>query len=112
MCALLIRRLGCLPWDPGRQRRWGGGALSSPGQAGPTLGVVLRVPRRQHRGPEEALAVLVAPADLVAALGELLRGAGDAAVVLVSGAVAAGLAGDGDTGESAAAPAMTRCWSL
>lgn len=50
--------------------------------------------------------------DLVAALGELLRGAGDAAVVLVSGAVAAGLAGDGDTGESAAAPAMTRWRSL
>ena len=77
---------------------------SSPRQAGPTLSVALCVPRGQHRGAEEALAVLVAPADLVAALGELLRGAGDAAIVLVPGAIAAGLAREGwDTGGSAAA---------
>lgn len=82
----------------------GRAARSSPRQAGPTLSVALCVPRGQHRGAEEALAVLVAPADLVAALGELLRRAGNAAVVLVPGAITAGLAREGwDTGGSAAA---------
>lgn len=87
-----------------REGDMGRAARSSPRQAGPTLSVALCVPRGQHRGAEETLAVLVAPADLVAALGELLRGAGDAAIVLVPGAIAAGLARKGwDTGGSAAA---------
>ena len=87
-----------------REGDMGRATRSSPRQAGPTLRVALCVPRGQHRGAEEALAVLVAPADLVAALGELLRGAGDAAIVLVPGAIAAGLAREGwDTGGSAAA---------
>ena len=82
----------------------GRAAGSSPRQAGPTLSVALCVPGGQHRGAEEALAVLVAPADLVAALGELLRRTGNTAVVLVPGAIAAGLAREGwDTGGSAAA---------
>lgn len=82
----------------------GKAARSSPRQAGPTLSVALCVPGGQHRGTEEALAVLVAPADLVAALGELLRRTGNTAVVLIPGAIAAGLAREGwDTGGSAAA---------
>lgn len=65
--------------------------LHLPREAWPTLCIVLHVPWCQHRGPEEALTVLVAPADLVAPFGELLGGAGHTAVVLILGAIAAGL---------------------
>lgn len=81
-----------------------------PRETRPALGIILHVPRCQHGGPEEALAVLVAPAYLVASFGELLCRAGDTAVVLIFGAIAAGLAKEQDRGiqvRAAAAPALT-----
>lgn len=65
--------------------------LHLPRQARPTLSIVLCVAWCQHGGPEEALAVLVAPAYLVASFGKLLSWAGDTAVVLVFGTIAARL---------------------
>lgn len=69
-----------------------------PRETRPTLSVILHVPWRQHGGPEEAFAVFVAPAYLVASFGKLLRWAGDAAIVLILGAIATRLAKGEDRG--------------
>lgn len=91
-------------------REQSGSTPCLPRETRPTLGVILHVPWHQHGGPEEALAVFVAPAYLVASFGKLLCWARDAAVVFVLGAIATGLAEEGteDTGECRVTPAMTK----
>ena len=69
-----------------------------PRETRPTLSIILHVSWHQHSGPEEAFAVFVAPAYLIASFGKLLCWARDAAVVLIFGAIATGLAKEEDRG--------------
>lgn len=67
-----------------------------PRETRPTLSVVLHVPRRQHGGAEKAFTVFMAPAYLIASFGKFLCRAGDAAIVLIFGTIATGLAEEDD----------------
>lgn len=71
-------------------------AAHLPRETGATLSIVFHVPRCQHGGPEETLTVLVAPAYLVTSFGKLLCRARHTAVVIIFGAVSAGLAGEAE----------------
>lgn len=79
---------------------WGAvwSSICLPRETRPALSVILHVPRHQHGGPEEALAVFVAPAYLVTSFGKLLCWAGNAAIILIFGAIATGLAKKEDRG--------------
>lgn len=71
-------------------------AAHLPRETRATLSIIFHVPRSQHSGPEEALTVLVAPAYLVTSFGKLLCRTRHTAVVIVFGAVSAGLAGEAE----------------
>ena len=78
----MLEKYSAVPWIEQRSA-----VKSLPREARTTLRIILLITRCHDCGSKKTLAVLVPPAYLVTSSGKLLRRAGDAAVVLIFGAV-------------------------